>query len=149
MLFLNKRTLFLSEKINQLCDANIQTGSIQFEGVTSLEDKKMDYFPFGKRNLDLHGYTKLGSLQASRRLLLLLDKTHPNIVKFNVGIGSHSEPLKNTQSSSKDNENLQHVTRLAVKQVCQELNLPEPEPHPINKGYLIERVPTSVFNEAS
>lgn len=150
-----KRKEYMSQKINQLCDLKINDLPIQFEKDNTFEDKKVDSMLIGKRILDLHGYTRLGSLQASRRILLLLDKNHPNVVKFNVGIGSHSEPQKdkppnfNQQNDVYGDGDLQHITRNCVKQICSELNLPQPQSHPKNKGYLIERLSANVFNDTN
>ncbi|KAK8863538.1 hypothetical protein M9Y10_011224 [Tritrichomonas musculus] len=143
----------MANSFNKLCDLNINGSPIQYDEGNLLVDKNVDSMRIGRRNLDLHGYTEKGSMQATRRLLLLLDKTHPNVVKFNVGIGSHSDISKvqtSSNSETSDEGIPNHVTRKAVRQVCiEDLNLPEPQQHPINKGYLIERLPTSVFNEAS
>lgn len=151
-----EKILYMSEKINQICDLKINDSPIQFEKGNIFEDKKVDSMLIGKRFLDLHGYTKLGSLQASRRILLLLDRNHPNVVKFNVGIGSHSEPSRDRQSNFdqtgkqniiSDDFDLHHTTRNCVKVVCNELNLPPPQSNPKNKGYLIERLPANIYNE--
>ena len=82
----------------------------------------------GHRMFDLHGFTSLGAEQALRRIFCTVDRSRQQVIKINVGIGSHSKG---------------GVAKLpdVVKKVANDLQLPAPVQHDKNPGYLLMILP--------
>lgn len=88
----------------------------------------------GHRMFDLHGYTTLGAEQALRRIFTSVDRSRQQVIKINVGQGSHSQDgiakLPNT-----------------VRKVAKDLQLPDPVKHEKNPGYLLMILPPIISSE--
>lgn len=85
----------------------------------------------GHRMFDLHGYTMNGSEQALRKIFTSIDRSKQQIVKINVGTGSHSH------------DKIAKLPKIVLK-VANDLQLPPPIKHEKNPGYLIMILPPIV-----
>ncbi|KAK8881829.1 hypothetical protein M9Y10_044465 [Tritrichomonas musculus] len=100
-----------------------------------LEDKSFEYnesvditIHSGHRMFDLHGFTTLGAEQALRRIFTSVDRSRQQVIKINVGTGSHSQD---------------RIAKLpnVVRKVAEQLQLPMPVKHDKNPGYLLMILP--------
>ena len=77
--------------------------------------------------IDLHGFSKLSASQALRRIFNYSDRTRPNIIKIIVGRRLHSQKGQ--------------ILPNVVREVCHELQLPDPIQHKKNDGLMIMLIP--------
>lgn len=88
----------------------------------------------GHRMFDLHGFTTNGAEKALRRIFTSVDRSRQQIIKINVGQGSHSIDKKGKLPD-------------VVRKVAYDLNLPPPIKHEKNPGYLLMILPPIITIE--
>ena len=88
----------------------------------------------GHRMFDLHGYTMNGAEEALRKIFTSVDRSRQQIIKINVGQGSHSQD---------------GIAKLpdVLKKVANELQLPNPIKHEKNPGYLLMILPPIISTD--
>ncbi|OHT15141.1 hypothetical protein TRFO_42691 [Tritrichomonas foetus] len=121
---------FYKKLIDDMIDSTIQPVLLPSETLEKT-DSVGNPSKTGKRTIDLHKYTKRGARQTARRMLLLSNRSIPNVFKFNVGRGKHSP------------DGIQSIPDQIVE-VAEELNMPKPQVHSRNQGYLNIYLPTQV-----
>lgn len=131
--------LFKAKEKNQLVPYYLNDNDFQYKsdfGNLSFETNESSDVAVhsGHRMFDLHGYTTLGAEQALRRIFTSVDRSRQQVIKINVGQGSHSQDGKAKLPNT-------------VRKVAKDLQLPEPVKHEKNPGYLLMILPPIISSE--